>query len=248
MCIMESLVVGNSAKQWCLDWIEKFTTNKQREISILDLGCGEARYIIKLLQLHPEIRYIGIEPYTQSYLRAQANLKGLNANVVSAYSYDVHEILREDFDIVISFSVFEHVYRREEYLRSAKDCLKKDGYFLINYDSGHFRFPSAVSRFKDVIRSILAYLGIERYYQSFVKENHFRKMIDEVGFTIIDDKFFNVPSLKGISKVVPRDIRFAYMQKWVEFELLLNELEINYTDSFADLFGTRNFILVHKHL
>jgi len=96
------------------------------------------------------------------------------------------------------------------------------------------------------MRPILAQLGIERYYQSFVKERHFLRMIDDVGFTIIDAKFFNAYSLKGAYKVAPQDRRFDYMRQWLAFELELNELGIHYTDSLAGCFGTRNFILVHK--
>lgn len=243
---MELLTVGNSAKLYCLNWIEKFIADKRGEIKILDLGCGEALNFIKLSQLYPQIRYVGIEPSRESYLRAQTHLEGFNARVINSYAYDVREVLHEKFDIVVSFSVLEHVYRRAEYLLSAKECLKEDGYFLINYDAGHFLFPSAIAKLKNVLRHMLAYLGVERYYESFVKENHFLRMIDDVGFIVIDAKFFNIHSLKGIYKIVPQYRQLDYMNLWLEFELRLNELEVDYEDSLVNLFGTRNFVLVHK--
>ena len=243
---IEPLTVGNSAKLYCLRWIEKFVVAKPGETTILDLGCGEALNFVKLLKLYPQIRYVGIEPSKQSCLQAQTYLGGLKATVVNCYAYDIHKTLQEEFDLVVSFSVLEHVFRRMDYLRSARECLKESGYFLTNYDAGHFLSPTITTRLKDALRFILARLGAEQYYQSFVKEPDFLSMIDEVGFRIIEAQFFNAHSLKGIYKVVPESRRFDYMDQWLEFELGLNELGIGYTDSLASLFGTRNFILAHK--
>jgi len=146
---MGPLTVGNSAKLYCLNWIEKYIADKASEIKILDLGCGETLNFTNLLKLYPGVRYVGIEPDRQCYLRAQTHLKGLNATVVNSYAYNIHALLGEEFDIVVSFSVLEHAYRRTDYLRSARECLKEDGYFLVNYDAGHFLFLSVTDKLKN---------------------------------------------------------------------------------------------------
>lgn len=246
--IVQALTVGNSAKLYCLNWIEQHISQRRGEIAILDLGCGEALNFVNLLNSYPQIRYVGVEPGRQSYLRAQTHLKGLNALVVNCDAYNSYERLREEFDIVVSFSVLEHVYRRRDYLRSAKECLKTNGYCLINYDAGHFVFRSVVDRVKSGFRSTLASLGVERYYQSFVTVKEFLRMIAEVGFGIVESKYFNIYSLKGIYKVIPEDRRWEYMNQWLTFELGLNELGMNYVDALARHFGTLNFILVDDQL
>jgi SAM-dependent methyltransferase len=162
---------------------------------------------------------------------------------VNSPGYNVYEKLREKFDIVVSFSVLEHVYRRLDYLSSANTCLKEDGYFLINYDAGHF--VHGKEKLITTLGQAAARFGIERYYQSFVKEEDFLKMLDRIRFKIIEEKFFNT-SLKGTYKVIPESKRADYMKKWLQFELWLNELEIEYDDLKARFFGTRNFILAHK--
>jgi SAM-dependent methyltransferase len=239
---MGALTAGNSAKLYCLNWIETYAQQKEGKISILDLGCGTALNLVTLLRQYPGISYVGLEPLKSAALAAERNLKGLNATIVHAYGYSAHERLGQEFDIVMSFSVLEHVYRRIDYLRSAKACLKSDGYFLINYDAGHFVLGTRKDRLKNLVGPVLARLGIERYYQSFVREQDFQSMVKALGLKIIDDKFFNT-GLKGVYKVVPGAHQTAYMEKWLSFELWLNELGIVYDDSRARAFVTRNFIL-----
>jgi SAM-dependent methyltransferase len=240
---MNVLTTGNSAKLYCLNWIERYAVQQGRKSRILDLGCGAAINFVNLLQSYPEISYVGIEPSRESYLKAQQNLSGLNARLINSSGYRAYDVLREKFDIVVSFSVLEHVYKRLAYLRSAKECLKANGYFLINYDSGHFRTNK--ERLIGTIGRVLARFGDEKYYQVFVKEKDFRNMAGKTGFSIIEDKFFNT-GLKGTYKVVPHSKRAQYMNKWLELELWLNELEIDYNDAKAKFFGTRNFILTHR--
>ena len=181
-----------------------------------------------------------MEPSKASCLKARQNLSGLRAGVINCRGYQVQEKLGEKFDIVVSFSVLEHVYRRLEYLRSAKECLKEDGYFLINYDSGHF--TDGGEKLITAIGKALVKLGVERYYQSFVREGDFRRMLAKTGLKILEEKFFNT-GLKDIYKAIPESGREDYMKRWLEFELRLNELGIEYDDSRAGFFRTRNFIL-----
>jgi len=158
---MNVLTVGNSAKLYCLNWVEQYAMEKGGEVNILDLGCGTSLNFVNLLKSYPWIEYVGIEPSKEYCLRARHYLSGLNATIINSYGYHVYDKLEEKFDIVVSFSVLEHVYRRLDYLRSAKECLTDDGYFLINYDAGHFLYGR--ERLKpSVVRWILMWLNFYR--------------------------------------------------------------------------------------
>jgi SAM-dependent methyltransferase len=239
---MTPLTTGNAAKLYCLNWIDAYIQQHGANLSILDLGCGTARNFIPLLQRHPGIRYVGVEPSAPASEQARRNLNGMNGTIHTIDGYDVHTRLSKSFDLVVSFSVLEHVYQRERYLRAANDCLKPDGYFLINYDAGHFRFSTRRDRAKNLVGPLLARFGVERYYQSFVEEREFQSIVQALGFKIVDEKFFN-SGLKGIHKLIPAEHDADYMQKWLDFELWLNGLGIAYNDSKARSFVTRNFIL-----
>jgi len=240
---MNVLTVGNVAKLYCLNWIEQHALEKGGKIDILDLGCGTSTNFVNLLKLYPRTKYVGIEPSKEYCLRARHHLSGLNATIINSYAYHLYDKLQEKFDIVVSFSVLEHVYRRLDYLRSAKECLRHDGFFLINYDAGHFVYGK--ERLNTIIGQLFAHFGIEKCYQSFVKEQDFLEMAERVGFRILEAKFFN-SNLKGTFKVIPKSHRPEYMKKWLDYELWLNELGIEYDDSKTRFFGTRNFILAHR--
>ena len=119
---MNVLSTGNSAKLYCMNWIEGHAVQKGGRSKILDLGCGTALNFVNLLQSHPQISYVGVEPSREPYLKAQQNLSGLNARFINSSGYKVYDELREKFDIVVSFSVLEHVYKRLDYFVRQKSA------------------------------------------------------------------------------------------------------------------------------
>ncbi len=106
---MDVLSGGNSAKLYCLNWIRRYILEKSEEIKILDLGCGSGLKFIKLLKSHNRVTYVGVDPSKEACNRARENLKDLNARVFNSVGYDIYDKLKEKFDIVVSFSVLEHV-------------------------------------------------------------------------------------------------------------------------------------------
>ena len=237
------LILGNTAKLYCLNWLAE-RIEASTEFSILDLGCGTGLPFKALLERYPHVRYVGIEPSRKDAEIARRTLPG--ATIVNALAYDAHARLQEQFDSVVSFSAFEHVYRRERYLRSAKDCLKPDGHFLINYDSGHFvRIKAGVpARANSLRHYLLARLGQEHRYEAFVSEAVFRNLASKAGLTICAANSFNT-WLKSIYRFVPDAHKEAFMHRWLELELWLNEIGTPYTDAQAAWWLTRNFILRH---
>ncbi|MBI5397727.1 MAG: methyltransferase domain-containing protein [Verrucomicrobia bacterium] len=250
--IMELWTTGNAAKLYCLDAIAGIIQQRGPALSILDLGCGDALNFVKLLRAHPQLHYAGLEPNPASCERARKNLAGINTDIRHAPAYRAREIFGRPFDIVVSFSVLEHVYRRLDYLRAAKACLAPGGRVFINYDAGHFlAMPGETVRARlrqrliSRLGCLLAPLGVERFYETFVREGDFQRWLREAGLAVVEAKSFNTHSLKQLYKQVPDAQRPGYMQRWLEFELELNRLAPAYADTMATSFGTRNFILTH---
>lgn len=241
----EVLTEGNAAKLYCLNWIERYAQERD-SLTILDLGCGKALNFVRLLQKYPHIYYLGIEPSAAACDQARKNTSGLNATILRGYAYNIYgNLIQDQFDLITSFSVFEHVYRRLDYLRTVKACLKPDGYVLINYDAGHFVHPPNLrGRMKNLLGPILAQFGVEQYYQAFVHEADFRALVTRARLTILEARLFNT-GLKGLYKLVPEQDRSAFMEYWLGIENWLNERNIDYDDSLARHWLTRNFILTH---
>lgn len=240
------LITGNVAKLYSLNWISKQIEAKPN-LSILDLGCGTASPFTELLKQYQQVRYVGLEPIKDVYEVARRNLP--NATILNMHAYNVYATLKEQFDIVTSFSVFEHVFKRQEYLKSAKECLAQNGHFVINYDAGHFVVISGghIRLKRAVARTIRAYFGDDRFYRAFVAQKDFQSLIDAVGFQVDDIKHLNT-WLKSIFKFIPEAHKEEFMQRWLDFELWINEIGTPYDDSKAGWFLTTNYILKHADL
>ncbi|HOZ36387.1 MAG TPA: class I SAM-dependent methyltransferase [bacterium] len=238
------LTFGNCAKIYCLNWLDDYLKTRNEPVRILDLGCGEALNFINLLTKYSKlVSYVGVEPDKHACQLARENLRGLPATIIESSAYKLHSQLNGKFNLIFSFSALEHVYHRLAFLQTAKEYLAADGYFLINYDSGHFH--AGRERLKNIIGPLFAAFGLERYYQSLVRESEFQRLIEFVGFSVRDDKFFNTP-LKSVAKVIPPSEREEFSRRWLEYELWLNSAGIQYTDNLGTIFETRNFILQHK--
>lgn len=242
---MELLTTGNSAKLYCLNWLEDRLKASAAPLTILDLGAGTAGNFVTLLRHYPTTHYTGVEPSAAACAEARQRLTGLDAAIINAYAYDSvrAKLPFPQYDFVVSFSVMEHVYRRLDYLRLIRACLKPGGYALVNYDSGHFQYPDLKERVKNLVGPLLARLGNEAYYQSFVREADFRRMAAQAGLSIVEAKSFNT-HLKGVYKHVPEGQRADFMERWLALEEWLNtSAGIDYTDDKAAHWFTRHFIL-----
>ena len=104
---MTLMTVGNSAKLYCLNWIERRVKERDGQLSILDLGCGNAQNFIRLLKLYPQVTYVGIEPSAEACAAARRNLDGRDATIINEWAYNIYgRLVDEQFDSVISFSTF----------------------------------------------------------------------------------------------------------------------------------------------
>lgn len=236
------LTHGNAAKIFCLDFLDRLIRQRGGRLSLLDLGCGAGANFRALLERHPEVTYTGVEPAAGAVEAARQHLAGLNATLVHAAAYDFD---RGPFDVVLSFSVLEHVYRRAAYLACARRNLAAGGLLLINYDAGHFVNPTWRDRAKNIVGPILARAGIERYYQAFVKEDEFMRLAVDAGFEIDDACAFNT-ALKGLARHVPTAAVPTFNDQWLAFEARLREMLPAYTDEQASVFRTRNFVLIAR--
>lgn len=244
----EILSYGNTAKLYCLNWLDDFLREKKDPVSILDLGCGGGLNFVPLLKKYPFVHYVGVEPLARDVVTAPKNMKGLNAEIIHGQA---HEVKVSPCDIVVSFSVLEHVYDRFEYLSVIKRNMKPRGHCLINYDSGHFVVTSGrwwdprSDVWLNFLSPILGKFGWRKHYQSFVFEREFRDLVKKLGLSIWDEKFFNT-DVKSLCSTIPSENKIDFMLRWLEFELFLNLAGIEYEDRLGKHFRSRNFILQHS--
>jgi SAM-dependent methyltransferase len=232
------LAVGNTAKLYCLQLIDRAAEETGGEFRIVDLGCGTGSNFVELLRRRPNVAYVGVEPSSAAAAEARRLLP--DAEIVNAPAYNVRV---EPAHAVVSFSVLEHVVQRARYLEAARANLRPDGRVYLNYDSGHFVTDVDVrERAKALASQVLARLGSESRYRARVTEDELRSLVAGSDLRLVEDKVFNT-DVKRLYPLIPADRREDFMERWLAYELELNELGIEYRDELASIFRTRNFVL-----
>jgi ubiquinone/menaquinone biosynthesis C-methylase UbiE len=136
-----------NSKEYFFDQvIKEIQKNTNKPIRVLELGCGTAPYVKTLIEMYPNLEYVGVEPITASFTKAQQNLLGVpRSKVFLQLGYgSVEGIDDESFDIVISFSVLEHVKQLDRFIEMAARYTKKDGLMVHRYDLGHALYPTNI--------------------------------------------------------------------------------------------------------
>ncbi|MFB6181775.1 MAG: class I SAM-dependent methyltransferase [Candidatus Magasanikbacteria bacterium] len=252
---------GNAAKSKIIKLILEEIQNLEEEVTIFDHGCGNAGKWKNFLTDHQNVKYIGSEPDAERIEKSKKELQEVN----NVELYTANQLKDKDFsaDFIISFSVFEHVYHKRDYLKTAKKFLAEDGKFFLNYDDGHFRNKVNLKNIKNVIRElkimthnflspILAKMGYVSWYQERVNYNNTKKLLKEEGFQITNQFYSNLENFKGLSKHIKDTDEQEFTKFWIETETKLNKSfkkRENYKEDINNLWrimGSNTFVLKHQ--
>jgi cyclopropane fatty-acyl-phospholipid synthase-like methyltransferase len=108
---------------------------------VLDLGCGTAVNFRSALERHPGVAYTGVD-------QDRAALATARASVGRLPNVELHEGFGEafrgqDFDLVVSLSVLEHVKHLDPFLKMSVEAARAGGRIVHRYDLGHALTPSS---------------------------------------------------------------------------------------------------------
>lgn len=218
--------------------IDRAAAGTEGEFRIVDLGCGNGSNFAELLRLHANVAYVGVEPLRAVAEQARRLLPG--AEIINASAYGVRV---EPAHAVVSFSVLEHVVDRPRYLEAVHANLRPEGRAYLNYDSGHFVADADLrERAKALVSRALARIGSESRYRRRVSAAELDTLVEGAGLRVVDDKVFNT-DVKRLLPLVETEWRDEFMERWLAFELGLNELGLVYRDELDAVFRTRNLVL-----
>lgn len=222
--------LGNAAKSRVIG--EILASNSGPEpVTVFDYGCGDGGDWPLILAEHPKLRLVGYEPYRPSCNKARERLRSHAAQILTGNEIDSLTI---QADYIVSFSVFEHVVDRANFLHHAKRLLGPTGLFYLNYDDGHFRnlleisqpatwLPALRTWGRTVVSRPLAVLGLQSHYQRRVRAMDADLLATEAGFDIERVDYHNLLCLKELAKTMPKDLQQSFAQWWLDAEQILNE-------------------------
>jgi SAM-dependent methyltransferase len=105
----------------------------KRDFNIIDLGCGDGRYLFYLKKknfLSNAKQIVGVDLSPTRIKILKKNTKDIIGIVSDACN--VKELENETFDVVISSQVIEHIYNDNDLLKEIKRLLKSDGVAYIS--------------------------------------------------------------------------------------------------------------------
>jgi len=162
--------------------IQEVKKKNEGPLRILELGCGTSRYVPAMLSKYADLEYVGVEPIEASFREAQKNLQDISrAKVFFQLGYDKVEGLEDaSFDVVISFSVLEHVKQLGRFLDLSARYLKKGGLMVHRYDLGHALYPGSLKeRFQVFLGNTFPQILPERKFVRYVPlkevESHYKR-------------------------------------------------------------------------
>lgn len=219
--------LGNAAKTTIMQRISALAI---RPLIVIDLGCGDGGDWPRFLADHPNVTLHAHDPDAERAAVARKRLQ--------PWSTDVHAgpratTITERADVIVSFSVFEHVWDRLGFLHDARSLLAADGIFFLNYDDGHFRrslpldLPGRwASELRTTVNNALAPVWAKRAlfdrYQKRVHRDEVDDMTARAGFRCDEAFYSNLADLKELFSVIPPEGQQAYVEMWTKLEARLN--------------------------
>lgn len=204
------------------------------------------------------IKLYAFDPEPEALSEAQNKLESYNVEFLSTKALKNASF---QADVIVSFSVYEHVYERENYLNTAFDHLESDGTFYLNYDDGHFRNTLSLNEprkwyrevkvwVKNLLVEPLASIGLKSFYQSRVPRDRIDRAVKEAGFEISEAFYSNLEDFKGFVKTLSEDKKQQFMKFWIDTEKRLNDefrLETSETNldpcNLWEIMGSRTLVL-----
>ncbi len=173
-----------------------------RPLRLLDLGCGNCWMWEEFLKKVPEVDFYGVDPNPKSIKEARKRLNSFAKQIRIGGIQDLPEIFQGTrFDVVVSHSVLEHVYKRRVFFRNLALCLKEGGVVLLSYGNDHFR-QSLIVDLRNLASQLLAHIGVYKYYAKPVSVQAVERLCRDSDLEIIEKAFFSYIPVKKIGKLV----------------------------------------------
>ena len=177
-------------------------------LRILDVGCGQARNFIPLIEKYPSMQYTGIEPIVSEYNIAKNSLSRFqNVQIINDLAYETN--VESSFDIVVSLSVLEHVKHLDLFLAFAAKYTKPGGINIHLYDLGHALYPSSFQERLHVLACrlpVVSHCIPERMFTSYVNLESVKNLCTQNNMQIEDITYHNcrnhVTALKNMKNTV----------------------------------------------
>jgi len=161
---------NKTTNQHIIEALEQYFTQGIENFKILDVGCGTGELLKQLALYYPNNSYTGIDLSAGMLTVARQKLHQDIKLYQSSLSWT--DLSNQQFDLVITNSVFHFVTDKSLFLNECKRVLKPNGYLLINDWNRDYLFISFYDWYLNTIKkSYSQSLGSNELTSTLAKNN-----------------------------------------------------------------------------
>jgi trans-aconitate methyltransferase len=141
--------------------------------SLLDVGCGDGRFLREVSAIYPEKRILGVDYSDQAIHRARA----FNPHIEYKCVNILNETLQEDFDIITLIETLEHIPLGQvpRFLEQLRKLMKPNGTLIICVP--HSNLPIQMQHYQHFnsgsLDKLLSPLFAQRHYIPIDSKSYF---------------------------------------------------------------------------
>jgi 2-polyprenyl-3-methyl-5-hydroxy-6-metoxy-1,4-benzoquinol methylase len=192
---------------------------------ILDIGCGAGPQDLLLARKARGVIGIDVSPGDIERAKSLAAIYARGRAIeYRCTPLERAGFARNQFDKIVSFSVFEHIVNREEVLRVMADVLKPGGLLLLSTDS--------MATMTD--RRLIEKHRTDHFVQTYFTADELRALLEAYGFADIRIRpIFRGPyALKVFEAALDRGLAFGrYAKFWPLVRIKLEEIATRNRDA-----------------
>jgi len=159
--------------------LSSFLNEKQKMLSLLDIGCGNGYLSKKISKLGFSVT--GIDPSESGILFAKSAPSDVNFYLMGDSEVQFNSLGK--FDLITSFEVIEHLFTPSKLFDWANICLKEDGIFIVSTPfHGYFKWL-AISLLGKTDAHVNPLWDVGHI--KFFSNNTFKILANRHGFSII---------------------------------------------------------------
>lgn len=150
---------------------------------VLDVGCASGWFLSRFSKVFPQANCFGVDIYDEAVEYAKKRYSHITFKIADAHKIPFKE---ESFDLVVCTEVLEHVDDPKSVVLEIKRVLKKDGFAIIELDSGSLLFSVVWFLWKKFKGGVWNHAHLHSFTVKKLEE-----MIISCGFKVVKEKKFN---------------------------------------------------------
>ncbi len=138
---------------------------ENKDLKILDIGCGTGQLIQEISNQYPEVHYLGIDVAKNMIAIAKENSDGANIHFMDCPIEDFQG--NEKYDIIICMHAFPYFPNKEDMMKKIADLCNESGQVIIVNSSTNSLKDLVINFFLKATTSKARYLSIPEMKQLF---------------------------------------------------------------------------------